>query len=266
MLCLSPISLIRWWYNFLPSGNLFLVIIFDCNLTQGIIGTGTCVLSKVPIVDAVFHEFSMNGYPHQVRAHIVCFEILERENSNRISMKIFFRFCTGIGLLEKVLGWSPLTSMDWTYMWGEHSLWKIWPVPLVSTRNHHLNLWNLSRILTKNRENSKFEPNFYRFWVVNLGQEWYQRQNFHIPGLLSLAPTPPLAAQASVWKIPRPIKLLILSFSKPVMSNREVEPCGQLLSPILHLRQQQGFAAGDIFFISKKISYNSTFPSAYAWS
>jgi len=33
---------------------------------QGIIGTGTCVLSKVPIVDAVFHEFSMNGYPHQV--------------------------------------------------------------------------------------------------------------------------------------------------------------------------------------------------------
>ena len=41
---------------------------FDCNLAQGIIGTGTCVLSKVPIVDAVFHEFSMNGYPHQVRA------------------------------------------------------------------------------------------------------------------------------------------------------------------------------------------------------
>jgi len=33
---------------------------------QGIIGTGTCVLSKVPIVDAVFHEFSMNGYPHQI--------------------------------------------------------------------------------------------------------------------------------------------------------------------------------------------------------
>ena len=148
MLCLSPISLIRWWYNFLPSGNLFLVIIFDCNLTQGIIGTGTCVLSKVPIVDAVFHEFSMNGYPHQVRAHIVCFEILERENSNRISMKIFFRFCTGIGLLEKVLGWSPLTSMDWTYMWGEHSLWKIWPVTPLSTRNHLSNLWNLSQILT----------------------------------------------------------------------------------------------------------------------
>ena len=36
------------------------------HLIQGIIGTGTCVLSKVPIVDAVFHEFSMNGYPHQV--------------------------------------------------------------------------------------------------------------------------------------------------------------------------------------------------------
>ena len=51
-----------------------MVQLFKCHsdrhlkfLTQGIIGTGTCVLSKVPIVDAVFHEFSMNGYPHQVQ-------------------------------------------------------------------------------------------------------------------------------------------------------------------------------------------------------
>lgn len=33
---------------------------------QGIIGTGTCVLSKKPITDATFHEFSMNGYPHKI--------------------------------------------------------------------------------------------------------------------------------------------------------------------------------------------------------
>lgn len=42
------------------------VLPFTHFFDQGIIGTGTCVLSKVPIVDAVFHEFSMNGYPHQV--------------------------------------------------------------------------------------------------------------------------------------------------------------------------------------------------------
>lgn len=33
---------------------------------QGIIGTGTCVLSREPITEATFHEFSMNGYPHKV--------------------------------------------------------------------------------------------------------------------------------------------------------------------------------------------------------
>jgi len=33
---------------------------------QGIIGSGTCVLSKEPITDATFHEFSANGYPHAI--------------------------------------------------------------------------------------------------------------------------------------------------------------------------------------------------------
>ena len=33
---------------------------------HGIIGSGTCVLSRAPILDAAFHEFSMNGYPHKV--------------------------------------------------------------------------------------------------------------------------------------------------------------------------------------------------------
>merc|ERR1719319_1469872 len=33
---------------------------------QGIIGTGTCILSRAPILEAAFHEFSMNGYPHKV--------------------------------------------------------------------------------------------------------------------------------------------------------------------------------------------------------
>ena len=32
---------------------------------QGIIGTGTCVLSRGVITDATFHEFSANGYPHR---------------------------------------------------------------------------------------------------------------------------------------------------------------------------------------------------------
>jgi len=33
---------------------------------NGIIGSGTCILSKAPIQDATFHEFSLNGYPHKV--------------------------------------------------------------------------------------------------------------------------------------------------------------------------------------------------------
>jgi len=32
----------------------------------GFIGTGTCVLSKHPIQDVTFHEFSLNGYPHKI--------------------------------------------------------------------------------------------------------------------------------------------------------------------------------------------------------
>jgi len=33
---------------------------------NGIIGSGTCVFSRVQIFDATFHEFGMNGYPHKV--------------------------------------------------------------------------------------------------------------------------------------------------------------------------------------------------------
>ena len=32
---------------------------------NGIIGSGTCIFSKVLISDATFHEFTMNGYPHK---------------------------------------------------------------------------------------------------------------------------------------------------------------------------------------------------------
>ena len=48
-------------------------------------------------------------------------------------------------------------------------------------------------------------------------------------------------------------KLLIVRSDKPVMSNREVQSCAQLLSPVFHLRQQQSLAASDIFFVSKNI-------------
>ena len=66
-------------------------------LTQGIIGTGTCVLSKVPIVDAVFHEFSMNGYPHQVhiKRHL--------ENMRRIDVN-FHKILHGDWFAGKGLG------------------------------------------------------------------------------------------------------------------------------------------------------------------
>ena len=33
---------------------------------HGIIGSGTCVLSKAQILDSAFHEFSQNGYPHKI--------------------------------------------------------------------------------------------------------------------------------------------------------------------------------------------------------
>ena len=33
---------------------------------NGIIGSGTCIFTRVPIHDATFHEFGMNGYPHKV--------------------------------------------------------------------------------------------------------------------------------------------------------------------------------------------------------
>ena len=55
----------------------------------------------------------MNGYPHQVGAQFVLCNLVIEELS---------RFCMGIGLQEKVLGWSHLTSMDWTYMWEQYSL------------------------------------------------------------------------------------------------------------------------------------------------
>jgi sphingomyelin phosphodiesterase 2 len=33
---------------------------------NGIIGSGTCVFTRVQINDATFHEFTMNGYPHKI--------------------------------------------------------------------------------------------------------------------------------------------------------------------------------------------------------
>ena len=33
---------------------------------HGIIGSGTAILCKAPVVDAAFHEFSLNGYPHKI--------------------------------------------------------------------------------------------------------------------------------------------------------------------------------------------------------
>jgi sphingomyelin phosphodiesterase 2 len=33
---------------------------------NGVIGSGTCVFSRVQIHDATFHEFTMNGYPHKI--------------------------------------------------------------------------------------------------------------------------------------------------------------------------------------------------------
>ena len=42
------------------------VLPFNHFFDNGIIGTGTCILSKAPIQDATFHEFSLNGYPHKI--------------------------------------------------------------------------------------------------------------------------------------------------------------------------------------------------------
>jgi len=42
------------------------VLPFHHFFDNGIIGSGTCILSKAPIQDATFHEFSLNGYPHKV--------------------------------------------------------------------------------------------------------------------------------------------------------------------------------------------------------
>ena len=42
------------------------VLPFHYFFDNGIIGSGTCILSKAPIQDATFHEFSLNGYPHKV--------------------------------------------------------------------------------------------------------------------------------------------------------------------------------------------------------
>ncbi len=41
----------------LPHGHFF---------DNGIIGTGTCILTRAQIRDATFHEFAMNGYPHKL--------------------------------------------------------------------------------------------------------------------------------------------------------------------------------------------------------
>ena len=42
------------------------VLPFHHFFDHGIIGSGTAILCKVPVVDAAFHEFSLNGYPHKI--------------------------------------------------------------------------------------------------------------------------------------------------------------------------------------------------------
>ena len=78
-------------------------------LTQGIIGTGTCVLSKVPIVDAVFHEFSMNGYPHQVQP--------ERHLGNMLRIDVNLKYETYCNAV------SDGGETEWDFGWEryEHS-------------------------------------------------------------------------------------------------------------------------------------------------
>lgn len=39
---------------------------FSHHFNNGIIGTGTCVFSKVRINDVTFHHFGLNGYPHKL--------------------------------------------------------------------------------------------------------------------------------------------------------------------------------------------------------
>ena len=39
---------------------------FSHYFDNGIIGTGTAILSKVRINDCTFHEFGLNGYPHKL--------------------------------------------------------------------------------------------------------------------------------------------------------------------------------------------------------
>ena len=33
---------------------------------SGVNGSGTCVLSATPIIEAHFHKFSLNGFPHKI--------------------------------------------------------------------------------------------------------------------------------------------------------------------------------------------------------
>ena len=40
---------------------------FSHHFNAGIIGSGTCIFTKVQLQDANFHEFAMNGYPTSVR-------------------------------------------------------------------------------------------------------------------------------------------------------------------------------------------------------
>jgi sphingomyelin phosphodiesterase 2 len=39
---------------------------FSHHFNAGIVGSGTCIFTKVRLQDANFHEFAMNGYPTSV--------------------------------------------------------------------------------------------------------------------------------------------------------------------------------------------------------
>ena len=55
MMVTQYVSLKSWFRDVLPFTHFF---------DNGIIGSGTCILTKAPILDTAFHEFSLNGFPH----------------------------------------------------------------------------------------------------------------------------------------------------------------------------------------------------------
>lgn len=76
---------------------------------HGIIGSGTAILCKVPVVDAAFHEFSLNGYPHKIlhgdwfagKGIGVCnidFKVCVNYHATLISLRKHFRVLTSMCL------------------------------------------------------------------------------------------------------------------------------------------------------------------------